>query len=274
MTQPPGPYPTNGVPQGDGDAQNSQGDGYAQGAQPSPQSSPQYGRPAQQPSSSPAPSGFEQQYPSALSGTDFASSQPAFSPNPSGPSGQASSPFGAAGNTYAAPVTENGPGIRKLGTVLLVVSVLLLLARLAYNVTTLLGADVLARTNAGEDVEAIGMGSAAAVGLGSLAFLAIHFILGLALLVIAIITAVKAKGKPRVWAIVVAVSIPVGIVLYWIFAFISGMIAAATAGVDATGTLTAGAYQVTAGLDILRNLIAVGIAIVGSFMVRKGASNS
>jgi hypothetical protein len=150
----------------------------------------------------------------------------------------------------------------------------LLLARLAYNVTTLLGADVLARTNAGEDVEAIGMGSAAAVGLGSLAFLAIHFILGLALLVIAIITAVKAKGKPRVWAIVVAVSIPVGIVLYWIFAFISGMIAAATAGVDATGTLTAGAYQVTAGLDILRNLIAVGIAIVGSLMVRKGASNS
>lgn len=116
-----------------------------------------------------------------------------------------------------------------------------------------------------------GVGTAAlGGGLLSLATLLVNGLVSLGLLVVAIIVAIQTKGRGRTGAIIIAATIIVSIVLYWIVYAISqvGMSAAA----DSTTLGIWGLVYIVA--EVLRWLLISAALIVGALMARRWAKQN
>ena len=113
------------------------------------------------------------------------------------------------------------------------------------------------------DMEEISVG----MGLGSigtlLAWIA-NLIFSIGLLVVSIIVAIQFSGRGRTGAIIVAATVIVSVVLYWIVSFVAGFLGAAIAGNSYDmGTI----YTVGGIAELLRVLVVAAALLVGSYMV-------
>ncbi len=230
---------------------------FGQGQQEQPASAPQWGQaspaaPAQQPQ-------WGQPSPAAPAQPQWGQASPAGAPG------------GYPGSTgFAGPQFEAGNGVnwrrvKLIGLILLIGTAVLLLVRLGINLTTLIGAEDMAASDAGEELGAAGIGSS----LASLLLYGVNFIVALALLALGITAAVMGRSRARVGGIVVAAAIPLSAVLYWITVFLAGVVFGIMGGsVDEPGSSI---YVTTAVAGILHALVMTVIIGVGAFLVHSTA---
>src|SRR5699024_4812963 len=106
-------------------------------------------------------------------------------------------------------------------------------------------------------------------GIASILLLLLNGLVSLALLVLAIITAVQARGRGRTGAIIVGGTIVAAIVLYWLLVLVR-VIASEAAGPGAVGAISI----VTPVLEGLRFLLVAAALIVGAVMTRRWAKQN
>lgn len=252
MTQGYGPqYGQNGQWGADGD-QGQWGQNSPQGQQPAPQS--QWG----QPSPAPAAPQWGEQSAGQASPAPQQWSQASPPPAPGGYPGTSGYP-GTAAAASTSPVAGKGALAKKLGIALLVLSALAVIARLATPIFLFM----MAANGNPADMEEISVG----MGLGSigtlLAWIA-NLIFSIGLLVVSIIAAIQFSGRGRTGAIIVAATVIVSVVLYWIVSFVAGFLGAAIAG----NSYDMGTIYTLAGIaELLRLLVVAAALLVGSYMV-------
>ncbi|OFT64536.1 hypothetical protein HMPREF3159_01825 [Brachybacterium sp. HMSC06H03] len=252
MTQGYGPqYGQNGQWGADGD-QGQWGQNSPQGQQPAPQS--QWG----QPSPAPAAPQWGEQSAGQASPAPQQWSQASPPPAPGGYPGTSGYP-GTAAAASTSPVAGKGALAKKLGIALLILAVLAVIARLATPIFMFM----MAANGNPADMEEISVG----MGLGSigtlLAWIA-NLIFSIGLLVVSIIAAIQFSGRGRTGAIIVAATVIVSVVLYWIVSFVAGFLGAAIAGNSYDmGTI----YTVGGIAELLRVLVVAAALLVGSYMV-------
>lgn len=252
MTQGYGPQNgQNGQWGADGD-QGQWGQNSPQGQQPAPQS--QWG----QPSPAPAAPQWGEQSAGQASPAPQQWSQASPPPAPGGYPGTSGYP-GTAAAASTSPVAGKGTLAKKLGIALLVLSVLAVIARLATPIFMFM----MAANGNPADMEEISVG----MGLGSigtlLAWIA-NLIFSIGLLVVSIIAAIQFSGRGRTGAIIVAATVIVSVILYWIVSFIAGFLGGAIAGnAYDMGTI----YTVAGIAELLRVLVVAAALLVGSYMV-------
>lgn len=226
------------------------------------QNSPQGPQPAQQPQweqPSPAPAAPQWGEQSAGQASPAPQQWSQASPPPApGYPGTSGYP-GAAGAAATSPVAGKGTLAKKLGIALLILSVLAVIARLATPIFMFM----MAANGNPADMEEISVG----MGLGSigtlLAWIA-NLIFSIGLLVVSIIAAIQFSGRGRTGAIIVAATVIVSVVLYWIVSFVAGFLGAAIAGNSYDmGTI----YTVGGIAELLRVLVVAAALLVGSYMV-------
>ena len=250
MTQGYGPqYGQNGQWGADGD-QGQWGQNSPQGQQPAPQS--QWG----QPSPAPAAPQWGEQSAGQASPAPQQWCQASPPPAPGGYPGTSGYPGTAASTS---PVAGKGALAKKLGIALLVLSALAVIARLATPIFIFM----MAANGNPADMEEISVG----MGLGSigtlLAWIA-NLIFSIGLLVVSIIAAIQFSGRGRTGAIIVAATVIVSVVLYWIVSFVAGFLGAAIAG----NSYDMGTIYTVAGIaELLRVLVVAAALLVGSYMV-------
>lgn len=250
MTQGYGPqYGQNGQWGADGD-QGQWGQNSPQGQQPAPQS--QWG----QPSPAPAAPQWGEQSAGQASPAPQQWGQASPPPAPGGYPGTSGYPGTAASTS---PVAGKGALAKKLGIALLVLSALAVIARLATPIFIFM----MAANGNPADMEEISVG----MGLGSigtlLAWIA-NLIFSIGLLVVSIIAAIQFSGRGRTGAIIVAATVIVSVVLYWIVSFVAGFLGAAIAG----NSYDMGTIYTVAGIaELLRVLVVAAALLVGSYMV-------
>ncbi len=252
MTQGYGPQNgQNGQWGADGD-QGQWGQNSPQGQQPAPQS--QWG----QSSPPPAAPQWGEQSAGQASPAPQQWSQASPPPAPGGYPGTSGYP-GTAGAASTSPVAGKGALAKKLGIALLVLSVLAVIARLATPIFMFM----MAANGNPADMEEISVG----MGLGSigtlLAWIA-NLIFSIGLLVVSIIAAIQFSGRGRTGAIIVAATVIVSVILYWIVSFVAGFLGAAIAGnAYDMGTI----YTVGGIAELLRVIVVAAALLVGSYMV-------
>lgn len=230
-----------------------------QWGQPSPQSAPQFGPSA----GSPAQPQWGQPGEQPQWGQPAPSSMPGGYPGSAGHSG-----------TGTGPQFEPGDGVdwrrvKLLGLILLVGSVLLLLVRLGINLASFIGAEELATSNGGGELGALGIGT----GLATIVLFLANLVLSLIMLVLGIMAAVTGRGRARTGGIMVAITIPASVALYWILSIIVAVLLLATGMAETTtGELTGTGYRISAAVDALRALLMVAVIGVGSFFVHSTAA--
>ncbi|WP_232820158.1 hypothetical protein [Brachybacterium sp. YJGR34] len=216
------------------------------GQNPPPSPAPQWGQPSPAPGypGAPGPGAQGPGYPGA--------------PGPGYPGAP-----GPAGAPQFAPAEQvNWGRVKLLGITLLVGSALLLLVRLGVDLASL----VMAENLADESLEPGGVAIGASL-VTILLFIA-NIVLSLVVIGVGIAAAVIGRGRARVGGIVVAASIPVSVVLYWILSFVVGFIAGAMAFQDPAATgLSATTYRVSSGIDMLRVLVMGAVMLYASFLV-------
>lgn len=228
------------------------------------QNSPQGQQPAQQPQweqPSPAPAAPQWGEQSAGQASPAPQQWSQASPPPPAPGGYPgiSGYPGAAGAAATSPVAGKGALAKKLGIALLILSVLAVIARLATPIFMFM----MAANGNPADMEEISVG----MGLGSigtlLAWIA-NLIFSIGLLVVSIIAAIQFSGRGRTGAIIVAATVIVSVVLYWIVSFVAGFLGAAIAGNSYDmGTI----YTVGGIAELLRVLVVAAALLGGSYMV-------
>lgn len=183
---------------------------------------------------------------------------------------------GSAGHGGMGAGSQFGPGdgvnwrrVKLLGLLLLIGTVLLLLVRLGINLASFIGAEELAATDAGGEMGALGIGT----GLAAIVLFLANLVLSLVMLVLGIMAAVMGRGRARTGGIMVAVTIPVSVALYWILSIIVAVILLATGMAETTtGELTGTGYRISAAVDALRALLMVAVIGLGSFFVHSTAA--
>ncbi|APX32958.1 hypothetical protein BH708_09805 [Brachybacterium sp. P6-10-X1] len=115
-----------------------------------------------------------------------------------------------------------------------------------------------------------GMAVAGGSVVVNILFLLLNIVVSLALLVIAVWVAVQASGRGRAGAIIVAATVVVAVVLYWI---LYGIYVAVVAGAGDMSTL--GVMSIVyVILEIIRNLIIFAALIVGAVTARRWAKQN
>lgn len=208
---------------------------------------PAYGSPAQAPAfSSPAPA----------SGPGAAGSVPGYP----GAAGGAATAGGATGGASPS-------GLQKLTKWMLILAIAAVVVRLVMGIIGFATGLAIGATDPTSDAAGVALIGG---GLAALAMLLLNGVVSLALLVIAIIVGVRARGRGRVGAFLVAGTLVVAVVLYWIL-YAIGQVGIASAG----DLSTAGVWSlVVAVLEIGRGLIVAAALIVGSLWARRWAAQN
>lgn len=174
---------------------------------------------------------------------------------------------GAAG--YSSPMGTGGTStLGKLVNWMLYLVIAVIAVRVIHGIVAF-GIGFVGGLDAGGPMEA---GPALAGGgvVVNILFLLLNIVVSLALLVIAIWAVVQASGRGRTGAIIVAATVIVAVVLYWILYGIYVAIIAGAADMSTLGVLSI----VYAVLEILRNLLVFAALIVGAVMARRWAKQN
>ncbi|WP_177348985.1 hypothetical protein [Brachybacterium avium] len=242
--------------QGYGPDHGQQGQ-WGPGGQNPPPPAPQWGQP-EQPAPAPQPQ-WGQPSPSQW-GQASPAAGPAGYPGAAGQYGMGTGPQLGAGDGV------NWKRVKLIGLILLISAAVLLLLRLGINLSTFIGADDLAASDAGGEIGAAGVGSS----LANLVLYGLNFLVNLIVLGLGIAAAVMGRGRARVGGIIAAVAIPLSAVLFWVFVFLAGIIMGIAGVIDDQSTTAI--YYVTAGAGVVHALVIVAIIAVGSFFVFSTAS--
>ena len=242
--------------QGYGPDHGQQGQ-WGPGGQNPPPPAPQWGQP-EQPAPAPQPQ-WGQPSPSQW-GQASPAAGPAGYPGAAGQYGMGTGPQLGAGDGV------NWKRVKLIGLILLISAAALLLLRLGINLSTFIGADDLAASNAGGEIGAAGVGSS----LANLVLYGLNFLVNFIVLGLGIAAAVMGRGRARVGGIIAAVAIPLSAVLFWVFVFLAGIIMGIAGVIDDQSTTAI--YYVTAGAGVVHALVIVAIIAVGSFFVFSTAS--
>lgn len=231
---------------------------WGQGEQQASPAQPQWGQAEQQaPAAQPQ---WGQASPSQPQWGQASPAAPGGYPGAAGQSGLGTGPQFDAGDGV------NWKRVKLIGLILLAGTVAVLLVRLGINLAIVVGADDMVASDTGGEVGAVGVGSS----LVLLLLYGLNFLLGLVLFVLGIVAAVMGRGRARVGGIVVAAAIPVSVVLYWVFNFVTGVILGITGAID--GSSSTAVYYGTAGAGALHALLIVVILALGSYFVHSTAS--
>lgn len=194
---------------------------------------------------------------------------PSPAPLPGGYPGSAGHGAMGTGSQYGLGDGVNWRRVKLLGLILLIGSALLLLVRLGMNLASFIGADELASSSTSGEMGALGVGT----GLAAIVLFLANLVLSLAMLVLAVMAAVMGRGRARTGGIMVAVTIPVSVALYWIVSIIVAILLLATGMADSgTGELSGTGYRISAVVDALRALLMVAIIALGSYFVHSTAA--
>lgn len=250
-------------PQWGGDAQNPPPAQPQWGQPEQPPAQPQWGQPSPAPQpqwgqASPAPQG------------QWGQGSPAPAATPGGYPGSAGLSGTGTGPQYGQADGVNWKRVKLIGLILLISTAVLLLVRLGINLATFIGAEDTAASEAGGEIGAVGIGSS----LASLVLYILNFLVGLVMFVLGIVAAVMGRGRARVGGIVVAATIPVSVILYWVFTFVAGVIwgiSMGASGATVEGSSTS-VYYISAGTGVVHALLIVAILALGSFFVHSTAS--
>lgn len=204
---------------------------------------------------------------------------------PWGQGGQNPPPAPQWGQAAPAPVAGGYPGasgapqfvpgdgvnwrrVKRVGQILLIAVAVLLLVRLGMSLASF----VLAPDLAGDSLEsgpgAVAIGSSLATIVLALTNLAVS----LAAIGLGIAAAVTGRGRARTGGIVVAVTVVVSVVLYWIMAFVVAIILAAMGMVDASGAISVDGYRINSVIEAIRQLVMVAIMAFGAYLVHSTAT--
>lgn len=239
--------------------QGSPGDPYGQQpAAQQPSQQPQWGQaspePAQQPQWNPSPGPAP--YPGAAQ-TPGAPLHPG-APQYPGAAGY-SSPAGTGGNSTLAKLAQ--------WTMIAVIAVIVV--RVIRGAVTFGTGFVSGAMSSGGAVDG-GMAVAGGGAILGILLLLLNGLVTLGLLVVAIIVAVKASGRARTGAIIIAATLVLSVVLYWIC---YGIYAAVIYNVADYSTIGVSVI-IYAIVEVIRSLIVFAALIVGGLMVRRGARQS
>ena len=239
----------------------TQGYGPDQGQQ------PQWGQDGQNPPSAQQPA----QPAWGAPGQSAPAQQPQWgqaSPDPAGGGYAGSSGYpGASGTPQFVP----GDGVKwsrvkLVGLILLISVALLLLIRLGLSLASFLMAPELAGDPFASEA-GMNLGSS----LATILLAGANLIVSLAAIALGIAAAVMGRGRARTGGVVVAATVVVSVVLYWIMAVIVAIILAALGMVDQYGSISVEGYRINAGIEAIRQLVMVAIMGVGAHLVHSTA---
>ena len=183
--------------------------------------------------------------------------------------GQAPAPAGYPGSAGATTGTSPAPSstIDKLTKWLLILAIAVVGVRLLqFIIGVIAGFALSAPAAAGGDIGGTALGG----GIVALLMMLVNGLVSLALLVLAIVVAVQARGRGRTGAIIVAGALVVAVVLFWILYAIQVVTVGGAADPSSVNTW----HLVISVLDIGRGLLIAAALIVGAIMARRWAKQN
>lgn len=197
-----------------------------------------------------------------------ASPAPAYgspAPAPGGYGSPAPAPAGypgTAGAATSAPATAPS-ALDKLTKWLLILAIAVVAVRLVQYIVGAVAGFAIGASSAGGG-DAMGV-TALGGGIGALLMLLLNGVVSLALLVVAIIVAVQARGRGRIGALIVVGAIVLAVVLYWVVQVIYMIAVGASTDPSSVGVWA----LVVLVLEIGRGLLIAVALIAGAMMARR-----
>lgn len=211
-------------------------------------------------------SGQDQQWSQAPSGSPApAYGSPASAPGAYGSPSSAPAGYPGAAGAVPGPATGAPSTLDKLTKWLLILAIAVVVIRfiqfiVGFGAGLAMGA---AGASGGDGLAATALGG----GLLALLMLLVNGVVSLGLLVVAIIVAVKARGRGRVGAIVVAGALVVAVILFWILRVIQAVTIDPSADPSAAGVWA----LILAAVEVGRGLLIAAALIVGAVMAHRWA---
>lgn len=197
------------------------------------------------------------------------------SPTTPGPSTASAYPTGVAPTA----ATGGSRAIGSLATWLLILAIAVIVLRAIAQVIRLISIMTTPYAVLSEDTSPAQLGMSEAAGFIALVPSALALGALLALVIIAVITAIRAPGAPRVWSIVLAVAPFALWLVEVILGFVVGVIWGASLGDPATGVVSddGGALRwfalATWAITALSTLALGAVLVIGALRVRRAASS-
>lgn len=187
--------------------------------------------------------------------------------------GQASPAPGGYPGASGAPQFVPGDGVnwrrvQRIGQILLIAVAVLALVRLGLSLASFLMAPDMAADPLGSGPGAVAIGSS----LATIVLALTNLVVSLAVIGLGIAAAVTGRGRARTGGIVVAVTVVVSVILFWIMAIVVAIILAALGMIDASGAISVDGYRINSVIEAIRQLVMVAVMAFGAYLVHSTAT--